>query len=68
MAKEQISFRLDSDLIDRLRAASEHGRYPPTMTQIVERGIESALRELERAAYSNLGKRGALAGRPLKQR
>jgi len=48
MAKEQISFRLDSGLIERLRAASEHGRYPPTMTQIVERGIELALRELER--------------------
>lgn len=40
--------RLDSDLLERLRAASQIGQYPPTMTQIVERGIELALRELER--------------------
>jgi hypothetical protein len=48
MAKEKVSMRLDSDLLERLRAASQIGQYPPTMTQIVERGIELALRELER--------------------
>jgi predicted DNA-binding protein len=45
--KKQISFRLDASLVDRLRKASE-GMYRPTMTEIVERGIELALREIER--------------------
>jgi predicted DNA-binding protein len=45
--KKPISFRLDEALVERLRAASE-GLYAPSMAEIVERGIELALRELER--------------------
>jgi hypothetical protein len=45
--KETISIRLNSQLLERLRKAS--GRpLAPTMTKIIERGIELALRELER--------------------
>ena len=64
-AKEQVSMRLDPDLLARLREATQGGTYPPTMTQIVERGIELALLEM---ADSKLGKRGGLTGRPTKQR
>ena len=45
--KKLQNFRLEPGLINRLKDAS--GRlYGPTKTQIVERGIELALRELEK--------------------
>jgi len=47
MKKVQIAFRLSASLISKLRSASK-GHYAPTMTAILERGIELALKELER--------------------
>jgi uncharacterized protein YfbU (UPF0304 family) len=47
MKKIAVSFKLPKPLMDRLRAKAV-GRYAPTMTAIVERGLELALRELEK--------------------
>ena len=47
MKKIAVSFKLPDDLLERLRAAAD-GHYAPTMTAIVERGLELALRELEK--------------------
>ena len=47
--KKIMGFRLEQELIDRLQAAAV-GPYAPTMTQIVEQGIELALRELGKLA------------------
>jgi hypothetical protein len=47
MAKVPVSFKLHQELLAKLRSACE-GLYAPTMTAIVERGIELALRELEK--------------------
>jgi hypothetical protein len=50
MAKSPFALRIDEELLERLRKAtlSSGDRYAPTMTQVVERGIELALKELER--------------------
>lgn len=50
MTREQLSLRLPDDLLARLRAAADRDKnpYAPSITQIVERGIELSLRELER--------------------
>lgn len=50
MAKTTVSFRLDEELLDRLRKATVESRSPfaPSMTAVIERGIELALRELEK--------------------
>jgi len=52
MAREQLSLRLPDNLLVRLRNAANKARnpYAPSITQIVERGIELALKELERKA------------------
>lgn len=49
-AKVPVSLRIDRNLMDRLDRAVNRSRnpYAPTKTQIVERGIELALRELEK--------------------
>ena len=47
MKKVAVSFKLHKELMDKLRAATQ-GLYAPTMTDIVERGIELALHELKR--------------------
>jgi predicted DNA-binding protein len=47
MEKKAMSFKLPPELLRRLRSAAS-GHYAPTMTAIVERGIELALRELEK--------------------
>jgi predicted transcriptional regulator len=50
MAKTTVSFRLDEELVDRLRKATveSRSRFAPSMTAVIERGIELALRELEK--------------------
>jgi hypothetical protein len=50
MNKVQIGFRLDAELVDRARLATDKDKnpYAPTLTQIVERGLELALRELDK--------------------
>ncbi len=45
MNKIAVSFKLHPKLVAQLKAATK-GRYAPTMTAIVERGIELALYEL----------------------
>jgi len=47
MKKKPVAFKIDAELIAKLRAATD-GRYAPTMTAIVERGIELALAELKK--------------------
>lgn len=42
-----MSFRIDAELAERLRAAAE-GRLAPSQTRLVERGIILALKELSR--------------------
>lgn len=49
MKKTPVAYKINSELIKRLKAASK-GHYAPTMTAIIERGLELALRELERKA------------------
>ncbi len=48
--KGPVGFRLDAALIKRLRLATIDSKnpYSPNMTKVVERGIELALRELEK--------------------
>lgn len=48
--KVPVSLRIDRNLMDRIGKAVDRTRnpYAPTMTQIIERGIELALRELEK--------------------
>ena len=49
MTKKQRSYRIDDDLLRRLQEAiRKAGPYAPTETQVVERGIELAIKELER--------------------
>lgn len=45
----QVSFRLQSELVERMRAVSTAERWPPppSQTEIVSRGIEMVLRRLE---------------------
>lgn len=52
MTREQLGVRLPVALLERLRVAADSNKnpYAPSMTQIVERGIELALRELGRKA------------------
>jgi predicted DNA-binding protein len=52
MTREQLSIRISEGLNARLRAATDRDKnpYAPSVTQIVERGIELALKELERKA------------------
>lgn len=47
MKRTPVAFKLPPDIVAKLKAATV-GRYAPTMTAIVERGIELALRELEK--------------------
>lgn len=47
MKKTPMAFKLNTELTKRLKAATK-GHYAPTMTAILERGIELALRELEK--------------------
>lgn len=47
MEKIPVSFKIDPKLAAKLRAASK-GLYAPSMTAIVERGIELALREIDK--------------------
>lgn len=50
MKNRQIGIRLSDEMAARLDRATDRNRdpYAPTMTQLVERGIELALKELER--------------------
>lgn len=45
----QVSFRLESELVERMRAVSTADRWPPppSQTEIVSRGIEMVLKKLE---------------------
>ena len=43
-----VSVRLEWGTYQRLKAASRKGRYPPTVTDIIRRGVDLALNELER--------------------
>lgn len=45
----QVSFRLQKDLVERLRHVSTADRWPPppSQTEIVSRGIKMVLRKLE---------------------
>ncbi len=49
MPRKMVTFRIDSELKSRLDRISAQKRdvYAPTKTQIFERGLELALRELE---------------------
>lgn len=49
MKTEAVSARIDPDLKKRMEAVS-NGRdaYSPSMSKIIERGIELALKELEK--------------------
>lgn len=46
----QVSFRLPSDLVRRMRAISQTDDWPPppTQTDMVQRGVEMVLRKLEK--------------------
>lgn len=46
--KIPIYFRLRRDLAERLRRATETGRYKKTQTQIMENGLERELDEIEK--------------------
>lgn len=50
MSKMPMTFRIEAKLLARLEKACDKAKnpYAPTQTQVVERGIELALRELER--------------------
>lgn len=50
MAKTSVTFRIEDKLLERLKKASSdsNSSYAPTQVQIVERGIELALREIEK--------------------
>lgn len=50
MTKQTLSFRIDAVILERLRRLTLDSQdpYAPTMTQVVERGIELAIKELER--------------------
>ena len=43
---EVLSVRVPADLKRRMEAASETGPYPVSITNLVQRGIELALKEL----------------------
>jgi hypothetical protein len=45
----QVSFRLERGLVRRMRQIAKSGQWPPppSQTEIVTRGIEMVLRELE---------------------
>lgn len=48
--KVPLSLRIDRELLDKLERAVDRSKnpYAPSKTQIIERGIELALRELEK--------------------
>lgn len=50
MATKPVTARIDEDLVNRLEKATDRSKdpYAPSKSQIIERGIELALRELER--------------------
>jgi uncharacterized protein YfbU (UPF0304 family) len=50
MKKTQIAIRVDTALLKRARSLSDKNGnpYAPSLIQIIERGLELALRELER--------------------
>jgi hypothetical protein len=43
-----VAVRIQPEVLKRLRRAAKSGDYPLTVSQIIYRGIELALRELER--------------------
>jgi hypothetical protein len=49
MTKTPVTFRIEDKLLERLKKASSDSKnpYAPTQVQIVERGIELALKEIE---------------------
>ena len=49
MSREMITFRLESELKARLDRVTDRDRddYAPTKTQVLQHGLELALRELE---------------------
>lgn len=49
MKKVQLGIRISDEMYGRLATATDRALnpYAPTMTQIVERGVELALRELK---------------------
>jgi hypothetical protein len=46
----QVSFRLERDLVERMRRAANSSRWPPppSQTEIVSRGVELVLTKLKR--------------------
>ena len=48
---EQLGLKIDTKLLAKLRAVTDRSRnlYAPTQRQIVERGINLAIKELEQA-------------------
>jgi predicted DNA-binding protein len=49
VTKQPISLRLSPELVERLRVATAQHPYKITATQIIERGIELALADLQSA-------------------
>jgi Arc/MetJ-type ribon-helix-helix transcriptional regulator len=49
MEKTTVSFKLPKDLLAKLRAACR-GQYAPKLSDVLRRGVELALRELEKKA------------------
>lgn len=49
MTKSPVTFRIEDGLLERLKKATSDNNdpYAPTQVQIVERGIELALKEIE---------------------
>jgi Arc/MetJ-type ribon-helix-helix transcriptional regulator len=47
MEKTPISFKLPNELLVKLREACR-GRYAPKLSDVLRRGVELALRELEK--------------------
>jgi hypothetical protein len=47
MKSEHVAVRIHPEVLKRMKRAANAGDYPLTISQIVTRGIELALRELE---------------------
>jgi len=48
--KVQFCFRIDTERLARLKTAiAKLGPYAPSITQVIERGVDLALREMEKA-------------------
>jgi predicted DNA binding CopG/RHH family protein len=50
VGKKPVSIRLPDDLIEAIAKATDKRRdpYAPSITQVIERGVRLALKELER--------------------